>query len=56
MITVGAVNPQKFAAAKKSGEVLPGVHSPFFAPDREPSLRAGILAETTALLELFQTR
>ena len=47
---LGAVNPEKFAAAKKNGEELPGPHSPFFAPDREPSLRTGMEAETTAVL------
>ena len=53
---LGAVNPQKFDAAKKSGEALPGPHSPFFAPDREPSLRTGIVAETSAVLELLQRK
>jgi hippurate hydrolase len=51
--SLGAVNPEKFAAAKKSGEQLPGPHSPFFAPDREPSLRMGIEAETTAVLSIL---
>ena len=51
--SVGAVNPAQFAAAKKSGESLPGPHSPFFAPDREPSLRTGVEAEMTAVLELL---
>jgi hippurate hydrolase len=47
------VEPGKFAAAKQSGETLPGLHSPFFAPDREPSLKTGIAAETAAVLELL---
>ena len=51
--SVGAVAPEKFAEAKKSGEVLPGPHSPFFAPDREPSLRTGIEAEMAAVLEVL---
>jgi len=50
---IGAVEPAKFDAAQKSGEVLPGPHSPFFAPDREPSLRTGIEAESAAVLELL---
>ncbi|HYL16915.1 MAG TPA: amidohydrolase [Terriglobales bacterium] len=50
---LGAVEPAKFAAAKQSGETLPGPHSPFFAPDREPSLKTGIEAETAAVLELL---
>ena len=50
---IGAVEPAKFDAAQKSGEVLPGPHSPFFAPDREPSLRTGIEAELADVLELL---
>jgi amidohydrolase len=53
MLALGAVEPAKFAAAQKTGENLPGPHSPFFAPDREPSLKTGIEAETAAVLELL---
>jgi metal-dependent amidase/aminoacylase/carboxypeptidase family protein len=53
MLNLGAVNPAKFAAAQKSGETLPGPHSSLFAPDEEPSLKTGILVETTAVLELL---
>jgi hippurate hydrolase len=53
MLELGAVNPEKYAAAKKSGEALPGPHSPYFAPDREPSLKTGIEVEMAAILELM---
>ena len=53
IFALGAVEPAKFAAAKQNGETLPGLHSPFFAPDREPSLKTGIEAETAAVLELL---
>jgi amidohydrolase len=53
MIELGAVNPEKYAAAMKSGEQIPGPHSPFFAPDREPSLKTGIEVEMAAILELM---
>ena len=53
MLNLGAVQPAKFHAAQKSGEVLPGPHSSLFAPDEELSLKTGILVETTAVLELF---
>ena len=53
MISLGAVNRSKFDAAQKSGEALPGPHSSLFAPDEEPSLKTGILVETTAVLELL---
>jgi hippurate hydrolase len=50
---LGAVEPARFEAAQKSGEILPGLHSALFAPDREPSLRTGISSEMTAVLELL---
>jgi hypothetical protein len=50
---LGAVNPEKYAEAKKTGEALPGPHSPYFAPDREPSLKTGIEVEMAAILELM---
>jgi amidohydrolase len=53
MLSLGAANPGRFAAAQKSGEVLPGPHSSLFAPDPEPSLKTGILVETSAVLELL---
>jgi amidohydrolase len=53
MLSLGAVNPTKFETAQKNHEVLPGPHSSLFAPDEEPSLKTGILAETTAVLELL---
>ena len=51
--SLGAVNPAEFDKARRDGTKLPGPHSPFFAPDREPSLRTGIEAETAAVLELM---
>jgi hippurate hydrolase len=53
MIELGAVNPGKFAEAKKTGEALPGPHSPYFAPDREPSLKTGIEVEMAGIMELM---
>ncbi len=53
MLSLGAVNAARFAAAQKNQEVLPGPHSSLFFPDEEPSLKTGILVETTAVLELL---
>jgi hippurate hydrolase len=50
---VGAINPQKLEAAQKSGHEVGGLHSSYFAPDIEPSLKTGITAETVAVLELL---
>ncbi|HTI70757.1 MAG TPA: amidohydrolase [Candidatus Limnocylindria bacterium] len=51
MLTVGAVNPERYTASKASGEPLPSLHSPLFAPDREPTLKTGITALTICVLE-----
>lgn len=56
ILRVGAVEPSKFEAAKASGVILPSTHSPLFAPDREPTLRTGILTETAAAMELLGKR
>jgi amidohydrolase len=53
MLELGAVNPDIYADAMKSGKPLPGPHSPYFAPDREPSLKTGIAVEMAAILELM---
>lgn len=50
---LGGADPQKFAASKAAGEMLPSNHSPFFAPDADPSLRAGIAAEVAVLRNLL---
>jgi hippurate hydrolase len=50
---VGAVNPEKFAAAQQSGSTLPQLHSATWAPDYAPTLKTAITVETTALLELL---
>jgi hippurate hydrolase len=56
MIRVGATNPAKFEAAQKSGDILPGLHTPRFVPDLKPALRTAIQTEVTALLELMGTK
>jgi amidohydrolase len=53
MIRIGAVDPATFAAAQKSGEVLPGLHTARFAPDLKPALHTAIQAEVAALLDLM---
>ena len=53
MLRVGAIEPGEFATAKAAGKILPGPHSPLFAPDRERSIRAGVAAFTVSVLELL---
>ena len=56
LLHIGAVDAQKLAEAQKTGVPVPGPHSPRWAPEREPTLKAMIRAETAALLALFAGR
>jgi hippurate hydrolase len=52
--SLGGADPEKYAEAKASGSRLPSNHSPLFAPDVDPALRAGIEAEVAVLRNLLQ--
>jgi hippurate hydrolase len=54
LLWVGAVEQKKYDQWKAGGPKLPSLHSPFFAPDREPTLKTAILVETLAALELIK--
>jgi len=56
MLRVGAVDPAKYAAAKKSGEILPGLHTARFAPDLKPALHTAIETEVISLMDLMGTK
>jgi len=55
LLHIGAVDPAKLEAARQSGVPLPKLHSPQWAPEREPTLKAAITAETAVLLDLFKS-
>jgi amidohydrolase len=50
---VGAVEPGKWQAAQDSALGLPSLHSPFFAPDYEPTIETGVNSMTASALALF---
>jgi len=52
--SLGGADPEKYAQAKASGEHLPSNHSPLFAPDVDPALHTGIVAEVAVLRNLLQ--
>jgi hippurate hydrolase len=54
MFWLGAVEPAKVEASRKSGKPLPSLHSSLFEPQPEPTLRTGIKAMTAAVLELMK--
>jgi hippurate hydrolase len=51
--SLGGADPAKFAEAKAAETALPSNHSPFFALDVDPALRAGIAAEVAVLRNLL---
>ncbi|WP_348675103.1 M20/M25/M40 family metallo-hydrolase, partial [uncultured Abyssibacter sp.] len=50
---LGGVEPRTYQAAKSSGESLPSLHSPFFAPDAPLAIETGVRAMTAAALDLL---
>ena len=53
MMRVGSIEAEKVAASKSGGPRLPGVHSPFYLPEREATIRTGVLGMTVGALELL---
>jgi hippurate hydrolase len=53
LLHIGAVDPATLKAAEANGTVLPGPHSPQWAPNLEPTLKALVTAETLMLMDLM---
>ena len=51
---VGAIDPPRVKQSKESGTPLPSLHSALFAPVPEPTIRTGIKAMTSAVLDLMK--
>jgi amidohydrolase len=54
LFTLGAVDPVKVKQSKETGTQLPSLHSALFEPLPEPTLRTGIKAMASAVLELMK--
>jgi amidohydrolase len=54
MFWLGASDPAKLKEAKEKGARLPGPHSSEFAPVPEPTIRTGVTAMTSAVLDLLK--
>jgi len=54
MFWLGAIEPSRVEASRKSGKPLPSLHSSLFEPLPEPTLRTGVRAMTAAVLELMK--
>jgi hippurate hydrolase len=51
---LGAADPAKVKTSRETGVPLPGLHSALFAPVPEPTLRTGVKAMTSAVLDLMK--
>ena len=54
MFRLGAVSPVNFEKAQKGEIKLPSVHSPYFLPDYEPTIKTGVKAMSSAIMELMR--
>jgi hippurate hydrolase len=54
MFWLGASDPLKLRETKEKGARLPGPHSSEFAPVPEPTIRAGVTAMTSAVLDVLK--
>src|ERR1041385_345436 len=53
MFVVGGVKQEAFKKSQETGEALPSLHSPFWAPDPSPTIKTGMTAMLVAVLELM---
>ncbi len=53
LMWLGAVDPKTYEQKTAAGEALPSLHSAFFAPKPEPTIKTGVVAMTEAALHLF---
>lgn len=51
---VGGVKREVYEEANRTGKSLPSLHSPFWAPDAEPTIQTGVTAMVGAVLECLQ--
>src|SRR5262249_36521764 len=54
LFSFGSVEPTRMAASKQSGKPLPSLHSSLFASLPEPTLRTGVKAMTSVVLDLMK--
>jgi hippurate hydrolase len=53
LLHIGAVDPAKLAESHKTGVPVPAPHSPQWAPVKDVTLKAAVVAEIVALLDLL---
>ena len=51
---LGAIKPEAIKESEQTGKPLPSLHSPFFTPVPEPTIKTGVAAMSAAVLELMK--
>jgi hippurate hydrolase len=51
---LGASDPAALTKARESGVALPTLHSPYFAPVPESTIRTGVRTMTAVVLEILE--
>lgn len=54
MFNVGGVDPEVLKESQRSGKSLPSLHSPFWAPAPEPTIKTGVTTLTAATLKMMR--
>jgi hypothetical protein len=54
LFRLGAIDAPRIAASKASGVALPSLHSSLFMPTPEPTIRTGIIAMTSVVMDLMK--
>ena len=52
MFNVGGVSPEAVRQSQQTGKPLPSLHSPFWAPAPEPTIKTGVITLTASVLAL----
>jgi len=56
MFYLGANDPEFLEKAKKDGMDIPGLHSPYFAPVPEPTIKTGVKAMGLFAMDILKNR
>jgi amidohydrolase len=54
LFRLGAIDAARIAASKASGVPLPSLHSSLFLPAPEPTIRTGVIAMTSVVIDLMK--
>ncbi len=54
LMRVGTIDAERMAASKRGGPPLPSLHSPLYWPAPHPTIETGVMALTSAALEILK--